>query len=100
MEARMSSSMEKKAPRESCLLHEANGLEAWCTREKCIYWRLLDAQDIEVSNSEACGLQHFGIIGKIDSKTAKWLLNMKNRLENTTPEAGKARINFRRREKQ
>ncbi len=88
-----------KTPQEKCMLQKLNGLEAWCTREKCIFWRLLDAQDIEVSNEEACGLQHFGIIDKIDPGTAAWLLNVKNRLDNTTPEAGKARINFRRREK-
>ncbi len=94
------SDVKNKTPREPCLLHELNGLEAWCTREKCIYWRLLDAQDIEISNEEACGLQYFGIADKIDAGTAKWLLKMKKCLENTTPEVGKARINFRRREKQ
>ncbi len=86
--------------RERCHLHRAQGLEAWCTRESCIYWRLLESQDYEPSNEDACGLQHYNIIDNVSPEMAAWLLQMKKRLENTTPEAGKSRITFKRREKE
>lgn len=84
---------------EACRLYEANDLESWCTRKHCIYWRLLESQDVSVSNKIGCGLEHHGLMEGISSQTAKWLLSMKKRLEDTTPEIGKARIIFRRRER-
>ena len=89
-----------KKKRERCHLHAAQGIEAWCTRERCIYWRLLEAQDVDASNVKGCGLQHYRIIESVTPEMAEWLLAMKKRLENTTPEAGKSRINFKRREKE
>lgn len=83
--------------KDECQLYSANGLEAWCTCESCIYWRLLEPQDIE-SGRKGCGLQHYGIVDNITPDMARWLLEMKKRLENTTPEAAKSRITFRRRE--
>jgi hypothetical protein len=87
-----------ESKKERCRLQEANGIEAWCTRDKCIYWRLLEAQEVDVSNEQGCGLKHFGVFERLDKEMAQWLLTMKRRLENTTPEFGRARINFRRRE--
>jgi hypothetical protein len=88
----------KKAKREPCRLHAARGIEAWCTREHCIYWRLLQAQDVELSNEQGCGLQHYHLVEGLSPDMAEWLLTMKKRLENTTPEAGKSRITFKHRE--
>jgi hypothetical protein len=85
---------------EPCRLHEANGLEAWCSREQCIYWRLLEVQDIEISNEYGCGLQFFQMIEGLSPEMAEWMLKMKKRLENTTPEAGKSRITFKIREQE
>lgn len=89
---------EKQQKQEKCHILNSQGLEAWCTREKCIYWRLLEPQDLDVSNEHGCGLKHFDIVTSIDSETASWLIEMKERLEDTTPEVGKARITFRHRE--
>lgn len=87
--------------REKCELHGANGLEEWCTRESCIFWRLLEAQkeqEEQVSNKDGCGLQHFNLIEGLDPGMAEWLLDMKLKLEGTNPDAAIARITFRRRE--
>ena len=84
--------------REKCRLQLAQGLEAWCTRESCIYVRLFESQDLIVSNEKGCGLQHFGVVEDLSPEMAAWLLTMTKRLENTTPESAKARITFRRRE--
>ena len=93
-------SEQEKNREEKCRLHLANGIEAWCTRNSCIYWRLLETQEIDIGNEVGCGLQHFKIIEDLSPEMAKWLLAMKKRLENTTPEAGKSRITFRRREEE
>lgn len=85
--------------KERCQLQKARGIDAWCSRESCIYWRLLEPQDVDVSNVKGCGLQHYGIAADLTPEMAEWLHNMKKRLENTSPEAAKARITFRRREK-
>lgn len=87
-----------KSCQDKCKLHGANGIEAWCTRDSCIYWRLLKTQEVDVSNDIGCGLEHYKIIGGLTPEMAEWLLSMKKRLENTTPKAGKSRITFRRRE--
>lgn len=86
--------------REPCRLHKAQGLEAWCSRDKCIYWRLIDSQDLEMSNEHGCGLQFYEMLDRLSREKAEWLLKMKKRLENTTPEAGKSRITFKRREQE
>ncbi|RJQ45352.1 MAG: hypothetical protein C4534_04690 [Gaiellales bacterium] len=86
------------AKKEKCQLHKANGLEAWCTRDECIYWRLIDAQDEGISNREACGLQHFGILERLEPDMAEWLLQVKKQLESSDPVTEKSRITFRRRE--
>lgn len=86
--------------REKCKLHKAQDLDAWCTRERCIYWRLLESQDVDLSNDQGCGLQHYKILEQLKPEMADWLLEMKKRLENTTPEAGKSRITFTRREQE
>lgn len=91
-------SEEETTEKEQCHLYQVRGIEAWCTRDKCIYWRLLEAQDAHAPNNRGCGLQHYGLIDEITPEMTEWLLSMKKRLENTTPEAGKARITFRRRE--
>lgn len=87
-----------KSSRDKCKLHKANGIEAWCTRANCIYWRLLQSQDVDIGNDVGCGLQHYKIVDDLSPEMAEWLLSMKKRLENTTPDAGKSRITFRRRE--
>src|SRR5659263_642630 len=74
----MAESNEKK--REPCHLHKAQGLEAWSTRERCIYWRLLEAQDMKLSNKQSCGLQHYKVIENLQPEMAKWLLAMKKGL--------------------
>lgn len=84
---------------DKCRLHEANNLEAWCTRDQCIFWRLIESQDEEISNSVGCGLQHFNMIDSMDPEMARWLLEVKKQLENTDPLSEKSRITFRRREK-
>lgn len=86
--------------REPCRLHEAQGLEAWCSRDKCIYWRLLEVHDLEMSNEQGCGLQFYEMMEGLSPDMADWLLKMKKRLENTTPEAGKSRITFKLREQE
>ncbi|MBI5870583.1 MAG: hypothetical protein HZB44_06455 [Actinobacteria bacterium] len=86
--------------REPCRLHKAQGLEAWCSRDKCIYWRLIESQDLDMSNEQGCGLQFYQMLDTLSPEMAEWLLKMKNRLENTTPEAGKSRITFKRREQE
>lgn len=86
--------------REPCRLHKAQGLEAWCSRDKCIYWRLIEPQDLEASNKLGCGLQFYQMLDTLSPEMADWLLKMKSRLENTTPEAGKSRITFKRREQE
>ena len=70
----------QKIKRESCRLHAAQGLEAWCSRERCIYWRLLEAQDmaqdmaqdIVLSNEQACGLQPYSLLEKVTPRVAAW----------------------------
>jgi hypothetical protein len=84
--------------REKCRLHESVGIDAWCTRDHCIYWRLLEAQDVDASNAKGCGLQHYSVIEGVTPEMAKWLIEIKKKLENTSPEAGKSRITFKRRE--
>jgi len=91
-------SSENNSQKEKCHLHKAQGIDAWCTRDKCIYWRLMEAQDVDMSNEVACGIRHFGVLDEVSPEMSEWLLNMKKSLENVTPEAAKARINFRRRE--
>jgi len=88
----------KRAVREPCHLQAALGIDAWCTRERCIYWRLLEAQDVEISSNVGCGIQHHQLVERLTPEMAEWLLSMKKRLENITPEAGKSRITFKRRE--
>ncbi|MHB9111393.1 MAG: hypothetical protein ACYC4D_02015 [Thermoleophilia bacterium] len=85
---------------EPCRLHQAQNLEEWCSRDNCIYWRLLETQDLDVSNKEGCGLQFYQIVDSLTPEMGEWLLKMKKRLENTTPEAGKSRITFKRREQE
>lgn len=89
---------DKKQNREKCHLHQAQCLEVWCTRDSCIYWRLLEPQEVGISIKKGCGLQHFGVLDDLSPEMAAWLLTMKKRLENMTPESAKARITFRRRE--
>lgn len=84
--------------RERCELHAKQGIEAWCSREKCIFWRLLDTQDVQISNEQGCGLQHFNTLEDLDPETAAWLLRMKRKLESADPEVEKSRINFKHRE--
>jgi hypothetical protein len=102
----MSVSEKNNIQREPCKLQKARGIDAWCTREECIYWRLLEPQDVDglevkhISNSMGCGLQHYDIISGLTPEMADWLLSMKKRLENTTPESAKARITFRHREEE
>lgn len=91
---------KKETEREPCMLQKASGIEAWCSRDRCIYWRLLEVQDLEISNEQCCGLQHYKLIEGLSPEMADWLLKMKKRLENTTPDAGKSRITFKRREKE
>lgn len=92
--------MTEQEKTDRCRLNEINGIDAWCTGDKCIYWRLLESQqDIEDENEIGCGIQHFGLIDQLEADTASWLLSMKKRLEQITPETGKARIHFKRREK-
>lgn len=91
---------EQTVSNEPCRLHEAQGLEAWCSRDKCIYWRLIDSQDLEISNEKGCGLQFYEMLDTLSPEMAEWLLKMKKRLENTTPEAGKSRITFKHREQE
>jgi hypothetical protein len=86
------------AGKEKCHLKACQCIEGWCSRDKCIYWRLLDPQEVDVSNEEGCGLRFFGIVDELDPDTVRWLLDMKEKLENTDPAQEKARITFRRRE--
>ncbi|MHB8792331.1 MAG: hypothetical protein ACYC6O_03195 [Thermoleophilia bacterium] len=86
--------------REPCRLHKAQGLEAWCSRDNCIFWRLIEVQDLDMSNELGCGLQFYELLDSLTPEMAEWLLKMKQRLENTTPEAGKSRITFKRREQE
>lgn len=90
---------EDSGQKERCELHHVNGIEAWCTREKCIYWRLVEAQDEELGNINGCGLRFFKVIDDLKPETARWLLSIKKQLEGSAPEIEKARINFKRREK-
>lgn len=89
---------DNKPAKEECRLCAHQGLDEWCTRESCIFWRMLEVQDEDLSNIKGCGLQFFDIIDSLNPDTAEWLLKMKKRLENTQPAVEKARINFRRRE--
>lgn len=88
----------KDKPIERCRLCSHQGTDEWCTREKCVYWRLLEAQDEDLSNVEGCGLQFFNVLEDLTPEMGEWLLSMKRKLENTSPDVEKARINFRRRE--
>ena len=90
--------MAEDNKKDLCRLSEVNSVKAWCSRDKCIYWRLLESQDIGSEDEVGCGIQHFGLIDGLDQETAAWMLSMKRRLENITPETAKARISFRRRE--
>ncbi len=87
-----------KRKREKCRLKETGNINAWCTREKCIFWRLAQAQDVYISNETGCGLQYFDILDKVDPELARWLIETKEKLENSDPFEEKARINFRYRE--
>jgi hypothetical protein len=53
-----------------------------------------------MSNEQGCGLQFYEMLDTLSPEMAEWLLKMKKRLENTTPEAGKSRITFKRREQE
>lgn len=85
--------------KEKCHLKACQCIDGWCTRDRCIYWRLLDPQEVDAaSNEEGCGLRFFGVVDDLEPETVKWLLEMKEKLENTDPAQEKARITFRRRE--
>jgi hypothetical protein len=84
--------------KEKCELNRVNGVEEWCTRESCVFWRLIEAQDEEVSNTVGCGLQHFLVFKDLMPEMADWLLERKKQLENTNPDQEIARITFKRRE--
>ena len=90
---------KKPEPWEKCRLNEANGLDEWCTRQSCIFWRLLEPQDIKTSNKEGCGLVRNGYLEVVPEKISNWLLRAKSMLEDTTPTVGKSRIIFKRRER-
>lgn len=90
---------EQTAKQEKCHLSGANGIDEWCTRGRCIFWRLLDEQDADTSNMVGCGLRHSGYLNDLPAETSSWLLNMKKVLEDTKPEVLKSRIIFRRRER-
>lgn len=83
---------------EICMLHQANGLKEWCTREECVFWRFIEAQDASVVSRVGCGLQYHDRIEGLSGESADWLLSMKKRLRSTSPKSGRARILFRRRE--
>ena len=89
----------KQEPWEKCRLHEANGLDEWCTRQSCIFWRLLEPWDTETSNKDGCGLVHNGCLEVVPENISEWLLDVKSLLEDTTPKVGKSRIIFKRRER-
>lgn len=90
---------EEKTEKERCRLQKVLGIDAWCTKESCIYWRLLSPQDIKISDSEGCGLSYNDLFRQLSPDMAEWLLTIKTRLENTDPEVAKSRINFRERKK-
>lgn len=83
-----------------CNLQEVLGIQAWCTRESCIYFRLLEPQDINLGEDETCGLLHNGLLNTLSPEMAEWLVEIKERLENTSPQAAKSRITFHRRSKE
>lgn len=89
---------DSKKAREKCHLCAKQGINEWCSRDRCVFWRLLETQDEDLSNMEGCGLSFFELLDELTPETAEWLLGMKRRLENTRPSEEKARINFRRRE--
>jgi hypothetical protein len=89
---------ERKAGRERCRLKHSVSIEAWCSREKCIFWRLVEAQDADISNRKGCGLQYFDFLDGMEPELARWLAEVKDRLEAAAPEEGKSRITFRYRE--
>jgi hypothetical protein len=88
-----------ESSRERCELHKAGGLKEWCTRNSCIFWRLIEQQDEDISNVEGCGLQHFQVIEQLKPEMVDWMLSIKKQLEDTSPEIEKSRITFKHREK-
>ena len=88
----------KTEEHELCELQKSRGIEAWCNHEACIFWRLVEPQDIDGISEKGCGLQHYHILEELSPEVADWLVSMKKRLGNTTPEVAKSRITFRRRE--
>lgn len=91
---------DEEKTEEQCNLTRVLGIKAWCTKNSCIYWRLLEPQDIETKAEEGCGLQHNGFLETLSPQMAKWLLDIKRRLENTSPQAAKSRITFHRRQEE
>lgn len=83
---------------EICMLHKVNGLDEWCSRHECIFWRFIEAQDVRVISRIGCGLQYHERIEGLSEEGAEWLLVMKKRLGNSSPASGRARILFYRRE--
>lgn len=62
---------------DRCELSEADGHQASCDSEHCIYWRALSHLGTPVE--EGCAIDHYRLIG--DEARVKWLLSVKARLE-------------------
>ncbi len=64
---------------ECCDLREANGIQAACDGEDCIYWRAVG--HLGLSAEEAgCAIREFRMLEGADSELVVWLLSVKERL--------------------
>ena len=69
---------------EECKLRAANGVEGVeCDAEACVYWRLVEQLDLPDDDQErsGCAIQHFELLEGADKGVTRWLLSVKQRIE-------------------
>jgi hypothetical protein len=69
---------------DECKLRAANEIHGVdCDAERCVYWRVVEAAGIPVSDegSAGCAIQYFELLEGEDAGVARWLLSVKDRIE-------------------
>jgi hypothetical protein len=66
---------------DKCELRYANGLPVQhCELDECIFWRVAEHLGVD-GNADGCAIQYYQLLG--DEDVARWLLSVKERLEQT-----------------
>ena len=63
-----------------CELDAANGVEAHCQEEECVFWRVTGHLDL-VETASGCAIQYFELLGESGDEVALWLRSVRDRLD-------------------